>query len=286
MHLGMSRPDYQFVAYIDEAGDPGVKAAGASAASEWFLVSAVVVSADRDRDVVDWVRDMREAVRTQQRHPIHYRKLSPTNRQRVCRMLSTKSVRIFTIASHKTNMRGRQNPRMGKPMGRGEFYNWMLRLLLERVTIWCAHRAKVDGIGGAVLKPIFSERGGHDYSHLQSYLRLLQMQAENGGAVLRARQIVPGVIDHTLIEIRPHADLAGLQLADIAASAFFQAVNVAEPADLMPARSLKARTAKDVGKREAAEFGLLRLPFPQHGDIPVESRPIFEDFGYGFPANA
>lgn len=59
-----------YVVYIDEAGDPGIKQKPASAlggASEWFVVAAVVVRECRDRDTVTWVRDMREAVRAQGR---------------------------------------------------------------------------------------------------------------------------------------------------------------------------------------------------------------------------
>lgn len=266
--------------YIDEAGDPGVKAKAPAGASEWFVVSAAVVSEQRDGDVVDWLRDMREAVRMQQRQTLHYRNLSQSNRHRVCRMLSTKHVRLFIVASHKTNMRGRRNPRIGKALGRDEFYNWCLRLLLERVTSWCSHRAKLDGLSSHGARIVFSERGGHDYHHLKAYLELLEAQAATGHGVRLAREIVPGIIDPELIEVRKHDDLAGLQLADIAASAFFQAVNVRTEEDLEPALALQPRVARGVRARVAAEFGLLRLPFEQHGQIPTECRPVFEKYGY------
>lgn len=273
---------HRFCVYIDEAGDPGVKAKAPVGASEWFVVSAAVVSVERDADVVDWLRDMREAVRMQQRQTLHYRNLSQSNRQRVCRMLSTKHVRLFTVASHKTNMRGRRNPRIGKSLGKDEFYNWCLRLLLERVTSWCARRAQLDGFEGRGARIVFSERGGHDYQHLKAYLDLLEAQAVSGHGVKLAREIVPGVIQPELIEVRRHDDLAGLQLADIVASAFFQGANVRSDEDLEPALALHPRVARDANARSAAEFGLLRLPFKQHGEIPEGSRPLFEKFGYSW----
>lgn len=273
---------HRFCVYIDEAGDPGVKAKAPVGASEWFVVSAAVVSVERDADVVDWLRDMREAVRTQQRQTLHYRNLSQSNRQRVCRMLSTKHVRLFTVASHKTNMRGRRNPRIGKSLGKGEFYNWCLRLLLERVTSWCARRARLDGFEDCGARIVFSERGGHDYQHLKAYLDLLEAQAVSGHGVKLAREIVPGVIQPGLVEVRRHDDLAGLQLADIVASAFFQGANVRSDEDLEPAFALHPRVARDANARSAAEFGLLRLPFKQHGEIPEGSRPLFEKFGYSW----
>lgn len=145
----MDRSGPAHIVYIDEAGDPGVKtkADTSDQALEWFTLGAVVVDARRDADVVDWLRDMREAVRAQSSlSPLHYRKLSSSNQRRVCRMLATKPVRLFAVATHKTNMRGYQNERMGKPLGRGEFYNWCVRLLLERVTCWCARRSKRDSV--------------------------------------------------------------------------------------------------------------------------------------------
>lgn len=273
---------HQFSVYIDEAGDPGVKAKVPQGASEWFVVSAAVVSAARDLDIVDWVRDMREAVRMQQRQALHYRNLSPSNRERVCRMLSTKHVRLFTIASHKTNMRGRRNPRIGKAMGKDEFYNWCLRLLLERVTAWCHRRAQREQLPNSAARIVFSERGGHDYPHLKAYFDLLEAQAVTKHGVKLAREIIPGVIQPELVEVRRHSDLAGLQLADIAASAFYQGVNMRSDDDLKPALALRDRVARDVRARSAAEFGLLRLPFAQHGQIPVASRPLFERFGYSW----
>lgn len=275
-----------FVAYIDEAGDPGIKLKSSSSggASEWFVISAVVVSVEKDPDVPIWVADMREAVRSQQRSPLHYRKLSPSNQQRVCRMLSSKHVRIFTVASHKTNMRGRKNPRMTGRMDRGEFYNWCLRLLFERVTEWCYKRAMRDFDEPRPVRTVFSQRGGHDYEHLRDYLRKMDLQALNGGLVLTARKIIPGMLPPALCEVWPHDRRAGLQLADIAASAMFQAVEAQSPThSLDGARSLRDRTARDKRGGVPATCGLMLMPLPHQGSIPIESRPIFEDYGYRFP---
>lgn len=274
-----------FVAYIDEAGDPGVKARsdGKGGASDWFILSAVVVSVDRDGDVVDWVRDMREAVRAQQRSPLHYRSLSNPNRQRVSRMLSTKPVRIFSVASHKGNMRGRRNPRMTGNMGRGEFYNWCLRLLFERISDWCARRSQALFGEQRPVRTVFSERGGHDYAHLKDYLRKLDLQALNGGTVLKARQIVPGMIPVDHCHVRPHDSSAGLQLADIAASALFQAAEASSSRhSIEAAQCLRDRSAREKKGATPAGYGLMLMPLPHQGAIPETSRPIFEHYGYRF----
>lgn len=171
---------------------------------------------------------------------------------------------------------------MGTPLGKDEFYNWCLRLLLERVTSWCARRAQLDSLSDRSARIVFSERGGHDYHHLKAYLDLLEAQAVSGYGVKLAREIVPGVIQSHLIEVRRHEALAGLQLADIAANAFFQAANIRTEENLQPAFALQPRVARDARASSAAEFGLLRLPFKQHGEIPEASRQLFEKFGYAW----
>lgn len=284
----MDRESPAYVVYIDEAGDPGIKtkADTSDQALEWFTLGAVVVDIRRDPDVVDWLRDMREAVRAQSLlSPLHYRKLSQSNQRRVCRMLSTKPVRLFAVATHKTNMRGYQNERMGKSLGKGEFYNWCVRLLLERVSSWCARRSKREFGEVRPAKVIFSERGGHDYEHLFAYLGILEQQTLHGGLVLKARHIVPGVIRRNQCIVRPHGVIAGLQLADITASALFQAANTSSRThDLEPARSLRTRIAREGKQPSPADFGLTAWPRPVHAPIPEQDRPIFEDYGYLFEA--
>lgn len=275
-----------YVVYIDEAGDPGIKtkADTSDQALEWFTLGAVVVDIRRDPEVVGWVRDMREAVRTQTLlSPIHYRKLSQSNQRRVCRMLSSKPVRLFAVATHKTNMRGYQNTRMGKPLGRGEFYNWCIRLLLERISTWCARRAKRDFGKIRPMKLVFSERGGHDYEHLFKYLAVLEQQTLNGGLFLKAKHIIPGLVRRELCLVQPHSMIAGLQLADITASAIFQAANTNSTThDLEPALSLKARAAREGSKHSPADFGLTAWPRPDQAPIPLRDRLIFEKYGYYF----
>lgn len=272
----------QFHVYIDEAGDPGVKPKVDPKPhwTDWFVLSAVVVSDARNSDVVDWVQDMAEATRTRGLEGIHYRNLSDPNRERVCRMLARKPVRIFVLATHKDTMRKHYNPRLGAANAK-QFYNWCLRLLLERVTAWCYQRVEADGDCSARI--VFSQRGGHDYGELRDYLTKLEAQSLTGTLVLKAKGIAPGVISDKLCEVLPHTSVAGLQLADITASAFFQAANSALPRhDLAPAKCLRPRLARVGKSKSAANFGLLMLPFAHQGTIPATDRAVFEENGYTF----
>lgn len=275
-----------FVLYIDEAGDPGVKARSAhsSKAHEWFVLGGVLIKAERDREAIDWLKDMREAIRAQSPlAPIHYRNLSDPNRERVCRMLGRKPVRLFSVASHKKNMRGYQNKKLGSGFNRGAFYNWCIRLLLERASAWVENHSIVNGIQTRSMQIVFSERGGHDYEHLFSYLRTLNFQRDAGTTHLSARVIRPGTIDVDLCEVRPHNKVAGLQLADICASAIFQGLVSDVPRhSIVPALQLKERVAIDPKSNTRVDFGLTLWPKSHQGEIPSEDRELLKAYGFKF----
>jgi len=273
-----------FHVYIDEAGDPGVKQKEGQDPhwSDWFVLSAVVVSADREAETVDWVHEMRRAIGRKSAVPLHYRNLADESRSRSCEVLGGKAVRLFVVASHKDSMRRHQSKRLGRASGQN-FYNWCLRLLLERVTQWCAEKCQKEGMETQPARIVFSERGGHNYRELKSYLRKLEAQTLTKNLVLDANSLAPGVVVERFCDVVPHANLAGLQLADIVASAFFHASNSQSPRhDLEPASYLVQRLARKGRRRKPNGFGMLLLPFPHQGEIPPEDKNIFWQCGYRF----
>jgi hypothetical protein len=75
--------DYGYIAYIDEAGDPGLKRVrpiDQNGASEWLVLSAVVMQAKREPDVLGWTQGNISNLGVKQRHDLHYRTLSPTRK--------------------------------------------------------------------------------------------------------------------------------------------------------------------------------------------------------------
>jgi hypothetical protein len=273
-----------FHVYIDEAGDPGVKPKQSQGPhwSDWFVLSALVIAADREPEAVEWVNEMNRAIRRNGPTVLHYRKLSDTNRQHVCRVLADKPVRAFVVASHKNSMRNHKNKKLGRAKD-WEFYNWCLRLLLERVTAWCAARCRKNGLPVHPARIVFSQRGGHDYDGLKYYLKKIEAQAISGSLTLDRNRITPGVIYERHCEVIPHSNRAGLQLADIVASAFFQSVCSQSPRhSIEPAAKLLCRMARQGRRRRPDGFGLLLLPFPHQGEIPIADRRIFELGGYRF----
>lgn len=96
--------DYEFVAYIDEAGDPGLRAVAPidpNGSSEWMTLGCVLIRKKYEKDVVRWVRDIRLAVRAVQGPALHYRRLSRAKRLMACKMLAQLPVRAIVLASNK-----------------------------------------------------------------------------------------------------------------------------------------------------------------------------------------
>jgi hypothetical protein len=147
--------------YIDEAGDPGVRdgLTYRSIRHEWLRISAVVTRSNRDGEIVDWAKGLRERASSTQSASLHHHKIRADRRASVCNELATHPCRGFVLASHKSNLREYVNPRIGAMMDGGTFYNWCLRLFLQRVTSW-AEAWQKQNIGGLEpLRIVFAQRG-------------------------------------------------------------------------------------------------------------------------------
>src|SRR5688572_17097364 len=136
----MSSVPYEYIAYIDEAGDPGidrVRPIDARGGTEWMTLGCVLIKKHRDPDVVQFVQRMLAELRIRQRKDLHFRHLSPEKKLHLCTEMARLPARFFVLASNKKNMRGHRNPRAAAKMGYIQssqmFYNFCLRLLLERV---------------------------------------------------------------------------------------------------------------------------------------------------------
>lgn len=235
----------------------------------------------REPDVGNWVQELREIARARQAPALHYANITRARRVAVCRHLASKPLRAFCLASHKSNLREYVNPRMGG-FGQREYYNWCTRLLLERLTDWAAQWHKQQNIEPSPIDVIFAKRGGHDYDRLMAYIDRLRIQVEHGTLVLKGRGLAPPYLDRRFWRVEPAESLPGLQLADVVASAFYQGANASSPAwDVAPATELKPIMAKD-RDGVAANVGLSAWPLPHHAPMPLESRRLFEEFGYAF----
>jgi hypothetical protein len=271
-----------FVAYIDESGDTGLnlvkKPDDPKGATEWLVLSAFVVRAVNDPKMVTW-RDDVQTKFTSQRSDLHFNRLLPFKKELVCSALATKTAKGFVVMSNKKNIEKYRNPRLDAD-NKAWIYWFLARLLLERVTALCAQCVPEERKGQDKLRIIFSRRGDLTYKDFTNYL--LKMYYDQGNQVLGYKELDWSVIDFEEIYAHDHGDKAGLQLSDVIAGAFFQAVELNRGAqtecDPCYAKLLKPLMHHN-GKRWYLGFGVKPMPMLPEMDLTDPQKQIFTSYG-------
>lgn len=285
--LGNTPPEYHYVAYIDEAGDPGlerVKPLDNPGSSEWLILSAVVVRAPNEKNVVPWIQEILQKIRSQRRY-LHFTDLKPWNKRIVCGELATLPIRCFVVCSNKKNMRGYRNPFAEKYENPNWFYAWLSRLLLERVTYFVRQKSLEQHQEIKKVRLEFSSRGGLTYASLSTYFEWLKMKSAGGDMFLPLGDLVWETMHRDLLHIFNTRQRAGLQLADTVASAFFKACDCYDTGECDPefARILGKRMARDPDVSSGGEisgYGVKLMPaFKKAALLPTQA-PIFTYYGY------
>lgn len=274
---------YEYILYIDEAGDDGlsrVKPIDHNGASEWLCIGGLLTRSKYEAKVVDWVKDLRTNIDATQGPALHYRKLSPTKKDAACKYLAGLPVKAFVVCSHKPNMRGHQNSRAAIRNGKQWYYNYCVRLLMERATEMCLKDSLKHYQKPRYLRVVFSQRGGHSYGQTKAYWEILKNQATGGTTLLNKREIRHQVLRFNLVDYVPHLQNAGLQLADIVASAFFQSVETSgRKWETRHAKVLAPILAKE--RNVVADFGLALQPTnPNDLSLSEDQKEIFRHYGY------
>ena len=277
----------RFVAYIDESGDTGleaVKPRTVKGASEWLVLSCFLVREQDDHKCLGWVREVKSRFKNDQSPALHFSELLPVKKRIACEIVATKPCRYFIVASNKKNMEGYRNEAaeiVSGKLGTAWLYWWLTRLLLERVTDYCETRVRPEARGNCTLRITFSRRGGLLYRDFEYYLRKLRWQSILGTMELTQGDLCWSVIDSEEILVLDHAKRAGLQLADIGAGAFYQALEQNRPANCDPqfAKLLEPRIARDRTNRVLG-YGIKSMPELHKMGLATEQREIFEFFGY------
>lgn len=280
-----SSPDYHYVVYIDEAGDDGlrnVRPLDPRGSSEWLVVSAVVIKASRESEVTDWVSEIISGLWNYRGRGLHFKDLNPNKRKFVAERLAELPARYFVICSNKKNMRGYKNPLAAEIPSQCWFYNWMTRLLLERVTDFVNWKSRREYGEPKKIRIEFSSRGGLSYSQMSAYFRWISYQGEN--TFLRFGKIHWETISYDLLKVYPHYERAGLQLADVVASAFFKAIDKYNTGECDPrfAQILSPRVARfrDCKYEMAAGYGVKLMPSFTRAQLLPEQEEIFRFYGY------
>jgi Protein of unknown function (DUF3800) len=273
-----------FVAYIDESGDTGLeqvkKPDDPKGATEWLVLSAFVVKIQHDSKMVRWVNDVQSDF-TSKRQDLHFNKLLDFKKPLVCSQLAKKDCKGFVVMSNKKNIERYRNPNLD-PSNKAWIYWFLARLLLERVTEYCHKQTPVARYGKDKLRIIFSRRGGLMYQDFADYLWKLYWQRDTNELVLSYRQITWPVIDHDEIFVFDHSKYAGLQLADVIAGAFFQAVEQ-NRGDAVACDPGCAKLLKPLIHFKGASWylgvGLKTMPLLSEMDLTEPQKEIFTFYG-------
>lgn len=277
--------DYSYVAYIDEAGDDGLKRIrplDSNGSSEWLMVSGVVIKASREREVKQWVEGIQNKLWRHNARSLHFAKLSSNKKKFVCSQISELKARYFVVCSNKKNMKGYQNPLASKIPSRNWFYCWMTRILLERITDFVAWKSQAEFGEIRKVKIEYSNRGGLSYDQMGAYFRWISYQGDN--TFLKFGKINWETIDFNLLKVYPHYERAGLQLADIVASSFFKACDRFSTGECDPsfAKILQPRMARfrDHSKNSVSGYGVKLLPSFKGASLLDEQQEVFRFYGY------
>lgn len=281
----MTQSAYKYLAFIDEAGDDGlarVRPLHPDGSSEWLVLSAVVVRASREDEVVQWVSDIVDALDLRQTRHLHFAKLTERRKRLACEMLAGLSARYFVVCSNKKNMQGWRNRRAEQVPARNWFYCWMTRLLMERVTDYIAWRSVKDHGSLEKVRIEFSNRGGMSYAQLKAYYHWLRNQGER--TYLRQGRVHWQTLESELLRVYPHQERAGLQLADVVASAFFKACDLHQTSGCDPqfAKLLEPRMARanDRPANPIAGYGVKLMPGFGRADLLDAQAEIYKFYGY------
>jgi hypothetical protein len=274
-----------YVAYIDEAGDDGLnrslKPDDPRGASEWMVMSAVVVRAENDHLVLPWLREIIRNLNQHQLAHLHFRNLREDKKSIVCRDLAKLPIRCFIVMSHKKNMQNYKNlsAERAKLNRTAWFFCWLSRLLLERITTYCDHRSRRNPQAPKALRVEFSDRGGVNIEDIRSYYRYLSAQSQRGMLYHDFLDLAWSVVDVDQMLIFPNRMRAGLQLADVVSSAFHQAVE-RTPAGLVrpePAKLLLPRVCpKPMSEGRRFGYGLKIMPTWIPSRLPADQREIID----------
>ena len=278
---------YDYIGYIDESGDTGlkrVKPIDTPGASEWMVLSAVVIRRTHEADVVRWMKDICRPFRNHQRFGFHFRNLKPAKKLLVCEGIRKLPLRIFVVASNKKNMRGYLNPWAALIPSNNWFYCWMTRVLLERVTFFVNSDSLARYGEPRLLKIEYSNRGGLSYAQMDAYYTYLQHRVSIGRNELTMGDLSWQVMRRGLLQVHQHDDRAGLHFADAAASSFFKACDKYDTGaiDTQFAKLLEPRMGRfpDILDGQIAGYGVKLLPGLRSAKLDLDQTEIFRFYGY------
>lgn len=249
----------EYFVYIDAAGDEGfgkLRTPQAGGQSKWLALGGIVVGRENDRQLPQWRDQIMEHFPNRAKRDLHFQKLKHEQRVAACRFLSEKPFGAAVVCSDKVTIPDLNQRQLEIFKQKGHLYNYLVRLLLERVTAACSRKSAING-QTCKIYVTFSKRGGTDYESMRDYLFLMRDGRERREPV---RSIDWNTLNPEDIKVEDHSKRAGLQLADVVTSAtcFGLEPNQYGDSEERYARLLSRRFLRGNGR--VSNFGVTILP--------------------------
>jgi hypothetical protein len=238
--------DHEFVAYIDESGDDGLgnfrEHGGTGGASHWLVLGCCIVRRTTDQDLISY-RDMLAQIQQTKKRDIHFAKLKHAQKTIVAERLVKLPVKLINVLSCKQHI-----PDPSIYAEKGHLYWYLCRYLIERIS-WCCWANRKTQKPRVTL--VFSTRGGMKYQDFRDYLGRLRALGDE--TTIDWRTVSN---DEDYIRSEAHERLAGLQLADVTARAFAEAVEPNVFGTYEPSYALKLKPRVYNHKGNFASYGV------------------------------
>lgn len=286
---------HQYTLFVDEAGDDKVerlKPDFPNGNSEWLCLGGYLVRTEYENELEERRNSLITSIGGQSGQALHFRNYNSKNRAKICRGLAAYRGRAFVVCSYKKTMLGYRNPRAeavgNVSSNRQHLYNFVTRLLLERVTEFVAADAKEKNIAKPKLRIVMASRRGHHFGHFKAYVLQLIHQATAGSTFLDTRVVEHSVLSYNLIERCSASSHPGLQLADAVVSSVFQSIEQNSPHyGERPAELLRCviagKSRWSGGPLFRNNMGLTIYPAKKAANmISEDQKKFFANFDYDF----
>ena len=100
----VSKPGYEYVLFIDEAGDVGtrVRSDAGNGSTEWFALGGFVAAQRYEAEMADWVRSVRQEIGAPPDNvELHFNGLDKQRRIKAATEIAKLPIRAFVVLSHK-----------------------------------------------------------------------------------------------------------------------------------------------------------------------------------------
>lgn len=285
-----------FDLFIDESGDDGterVRPIDPDGASEYFVLSGVIIRSERREELAASVARIKDAIGHPAERELHFRDLDSRQQADVVALISELEVGLVSIVSNKRNMRGYRNRRVEaknfeivrgriKPQKYNYFYNNLFRYMLERVSEECDRRSRLYYREPRRIRAVFSHREGFRYSQTKAYLWKLKSSSHPRWYFNNRGSIVWSAVDIGGITSNIARREPGLQIADCVASAIAKSLDEDKYGDIKPEfASLLSR--KHIRKNGTPfDFGFKLLP--DNFNVPLSDKQAMSLAAFGYRA--